>query len=165
MVATIDIKIDSSNSNDNVANDRAYKLCLWQAKGDRGLRTLASHQLEPFKLTLMQWLLLRTTVAAPRQRLTMTDAANLLNVTLPQITALAGGLTGPGYLIQRVNSRDRRSRQLVATAKGRRLADKAERQLEATLRPALAGLTSRDWQGYQRVISALADSGGDKGNY
>lgn len=111
-----------------------YQLCLMHVRADRAMRSLISRELEPYSLTLMEWLALGVVSNAPRDGFSMSQVAELLDVTLPQVTALISSLTKKRLIKQKILSTDRRGRQVVATPRGIRSLVKIEKDVRDIMR-------------------------------
>ncbi len=110
-----------------------YELFLTHSRGDRELRTVVNNQLEPIRITLMQWLLLGVVASGPKQGVSMSDIANTLGITLPQVTALMTELSKGRYVKLKTQKHDRRSRHALLTPKGDDLFHEAEKNIESAL--------------------------------
>lgn len=103
------------------AKSSVFNLCLLHTRADRALRTIINEQLEPFKLTLMEWLLLGAAGEAPKKGLSLSSIAQRLEVSQPQITALMDKVLAKKFVRQKVPSSDRRGRLVALTPKGTKL--------------------------------------------
>lgn len=140
-----------------------YQACLMHARADRTLRLLVAKQLEQFDLTMMEWLLLATVTAAPREGMTMSAVAGALDVTLPQITALANSLVKTKLVKQKVSSKDRRSRFLIATIGGKRLMSRVEEAINKSMRQWLQDIPHEKLVNYIETVEQLAKLPTDNG--
>lgn len=116
---------------DNTHQLNMYQICLVHSHADRNLRLAVSKRLKGSGLTMMQWLLLTAAKMGPKGGITMSEAANTLRVTLPQVTALTNELIKKKLISQKVSRIDRRSRKLIATKAGSDIIE----DLEETLGP------------------------------
>ncbi len=94
-----------------------YQACLLHSKAERVLKTLVSGVLEEWDITRMEWLLLAT-VNSPAKKPdghTMGEIADLLDIRLSQLTALASRLQASALLSQTVSPQDRRTKYLNIT--------------------------------------------------
>lgn len=132
-----------------------YQACLFHANADRNLRAVVSKHLEQFGVTRMEWLLLAA-ASGRRGGLHMSALADLLNVSLPQVTALANKLLRAGLVEQRVEPRDRRSRSLVATRRGKDLNKKIEISMRNAMREWLADIPRPQLEIYMNTVMQLA---------
>lgn len=139
-----------------------YQTCLMHARADRTLRLLVAKQLEQFDLTMMEWLLLATVTAAPREGLTMSAVAAALDVTLPQVTALANSLVKTKLVKQKISSQDRRSRFLIATIAGKRLMARVEDAINQSMRDWLKDIPREQLENYIETVELLAVLPADK---
>ena len=133
-----------------------YQACLLHASADRNLRGMVSKHLERFAITRMEWLLLSAVSEAGHTGIRMTSLAQLLNVSLPQITALTNGLLEAHRVEQRIDPKDRRSRSLYATKKGRQLIEQVEQSMRGAMREWLADIPRAQLEIYMRTIQQLA---------
>lgn len=134
-----------------------YKACLMHARADRALRLVVAKQLEEFDLTMMEWLLLATVCAVPREGMTMTEVASALDVTLPQVTALANSLVRTKLIRQKVSSQDRRSRRLTASISGKRLMSRVEETINRSMNKWLANISREQLENYMLTVEQLAN--------
>lgn len=140
-------KVDSVNM---------YEACLTHARADRALRLVVAKQLERFDLTMMEWLLMATVSGSPGKGMTMSAVAQALNVTLPQVTALANNLVRSKLIKQKINTRDKRSRYLTATPAGKRLIERVEVVIDDTLRTWLANIPKDQLRDYMNTLEMIA---------
>ncbi len=134
-----------------------YEACLMHARADRALRLVVSKQLEKFELTMMEWLLMATVCCSARNEITMSGVAQALNVTLPQVTALANNLVRSKLIKQKINTKDKRSRYLTATLSGKRLIERVEVTIDETLRNWLAAIPQDQLMNYMKTVEMIAD--------
>lgn len=109
-----------------------YEICLLHSRADRALRTVVATQLELFNLTMMQWLLLGVVGSGPKQGMSMTEIAEAMGVTLPQVTALMSDLAKMRLVKLKTQKTDRRSRRAQLTQKGVELFEKIEQKMAET---------------------------------
>lgn len=133
-----------------------YETCLLHARADRALRSLVGAKLEQYKLTMMEWLLLSVVCEGPPEGMSMSSVAQSLDVTLPQITALANKLLNLKMVRQKTQSRDRRSRHILATGKGRSLLEDVEDDLSSAMKDWLSELPRTDYESYMSTVKWLA---------
>ncbi len=130
-------------------------LCMTHTKADRWLRTQLSKALEESGLTMMEWLLLTSICKSKEAGLTVSEIAELLGVTLPQITALTQQLLKKGLIKQSVEPADRRSRRLCTSAEGQRLAAAAQQRVAAAIENASSAPILLK---YKQLLAALVES-------
>lgn len=141
----------------NTGHLTMYDISLLHSKMDRSLRVIVSTHLKNAKLTMMQWLLLETVCRGPKNGMTMTEVAGMLNVTLPQVTALMNELVRMKLLKQKVSSKDRRSRRLNCTLSGRRMMNKVNHAMKQALQEWHEGLKPEEVKTYLSVARRLAE--------
>lgn len=133
-----------------------YELCLMHARADRAMRVVVNDQLEPGRITMMEWLALGVVSNGPQQGLSMTRIANTLNVTLPQVTALINGLVKLRLIKQKVLDSDRRGRQVIITLKGKRILAKLEGNIAAAMRQWSKDIPKDQLYTYIQTVRELA---------
>ncbi len=138
-------------------NVNMYEACLMHARADRALRLVVSKELEQFDLTMMEWLLMATVCGSLRSGMTMSEVAQALNVTLPQVTALANNLVRSKLIKQKINLRDKRSRYLIATLAGKRLITRVEVAIDTKLRTWLGNIPKDQFKNYMITVEMIAE--------
>ncbi len=141
-----------------------YEACLAHSKADRVLRMVVGRELEPFGITMMQWLLLVTVSHAPNSGMRMTELSEQLDVTMPQITALMNDLVetyltivGKSLVKQKINANDRRSRRLNVTATGKRRLEEIDGKVEEALKNWLNPIPADNLHGYFATLKQMTD--------
>lgn len=132
-----------------------YQACLLHARADRSLRALVSKCLEKFSITRMEWLLLET-VALSGDGMSKGEVAAVLNVSLPQITALTSGLVKMSLLSQQKGVADKRARRITLTQPGRQLIAGVEQDLRGAMRDWLADIPRSQLITYMLTMQLLA---------
>lgn len=133
-----------------------YESCLLHARADRALRALVGLKLEQYKLTMMEWLLLGVVNSGPPEGMSMSSVAQTLDVTLPQVTALANKLLNQKLVKQKTQTKDRRSRFIRTTSKGAGILDEIEQTLTVTLKEWLSEIPRDQLEQYMLTIEWLA---------
>ncbi len=133
-----------------------YEACLMHSRADRAMRMMVSRQLERFDVTMMEWLLMGVVDSGPPEGLTMTSVALTLDVTLPQVTALAASLVKAKLLKQKVSRQDRRSRRLISTPACARLLEEIEETIRTTMKAWTADVPQENLAVYFETIKQLA---------
>jgi DNA-binding MarR family transcriptional regulator len=129
---------------------------LLHARADRTLRGVVSAHLEKYGVTRMEWLVLAAVCEGPPTGMCMGELARLLDVSLPQVTALVNKLVAQDLVQQQAAPQDRRARYVTRTAKGYRLIKKIETGMRGTLKEWLADIPMPQLEAYMRTIHALA---------
>jgi DNA-binding MarR family transcriptional regulator len=140
----------------DIGNMSICERFLLHARADRVVRAFVAKQLEPYQLTMMEWLLLGVVNSGPKDGVSMSAAAQTLDVTLPQITALANKLLGLKLIRQKTQSHDRRSRHILPTGKGKTALEDIEAAISNALEEWLAGFSKEQREQYLRNIQWLA---------
>lgn len=134
-----------------------YEVCLLHSKSDRLLRLVVSRELEPYNITMMQWLLLVTVSKGPNAGMRMTELSEQLDVTMPQITALMNDLVEQKLAKQKINSTDRRSRRLSITSAGKKRLEEIDGSVDDALNKWLLPVPENDLNGYFATLKKMAD--------
>ena len=135
-----------------------YEACLLHSKSDRQLRLVVSRELEPYGITMMQWLLLVTVSKGPNAGMRMTELSEELDVTMPQITALMNDLVSQKLAKQKINSTDRRSRRLSVTSAGKKLLEEIDGSVDNALRKWLKAVPDSDLRGYFATLGIMSEA-------
>lgn len=134
-----------------------YELCLLHARSDRALRGSIASKLESLNVTMMEWLLLGVIKRGNSKGMSMSDIAQSLHVTLPQVTALVNKLLPHKLIKQKSANIDRRSRLVSLTSKGELILEEADGLLEAATKEFFSGLPEADIEGYTNTLRVLSD--------
>lgn len=129
---------------------------LLHARADRVVRSFVADQLDPYKLTMMEWLLLGVVNGGPKEGVSMSSAAATLDVTLPQITALANKLLSLKLIRQKTQSHDRRSRHILPTGKGKTVLEDIEAAIGAAMEEWRSEVTPEEREEYIRHMQWFA---------
>jgi DNA-binding MarR family transcriptional regulator len=135
-----------------------YEICLLHAQSDRALRALIADRLNGMNVTMMEWLLLGVVANGKSSGLTMSEIADALHVTLPQVTALVNKLLPLKLIKQKSASTDRRSRVVTITSKGQLTLDDANKTLDKAMEEWFDGLSTEQRTSYSAVLKQLATS-------
>ena len=135
----------------------AYEIGLFHSQVHRTLRGIVSQHLEQFGVTMMEWLLLGTVKAGPKEGVTMTTVARTLHVTLPQVTALTTVLMQSKLIKQRVSKHDRRNKYLVCSGSAKKLLQDIDKVIDTALQEWMADVSAADKATHLQVMRMLAD--------
>lgn len=135
-----------------------YEACLLHARSERALKGLVSRQLRDWNLSRMEWLLLATAAEPSKHQdgHTMGQIAEVLDIRLSQLTALATRMNTEGYVSQIVSSTDRRTKYLKLTPRGYNLIDRIEASMRSAIRDWLDVVPREDLSVYLSVVAKLA---------
>ncbi len=137
---------------------KMYEICLLHARSDRAMRAIIAERLEGLNITMMEWLLLGVVTEGKGQGLTMSEIANTLQVTLPQVTALVNKLLPLKLIKQKSASNDRRSRLVTITSKGQLALDDANKALDAAMETWLDGVSKEQLQMYIATLEKFVSA-------
>ena len=135
---------------------RMHELCLMQVRADRAMRTMIVIKLEAHKLTMMEWLALGVVSAGSKQGLSMSEIAAMLDVTLPQVTALVADLLELKFVKQKILASDHRGRQVIITLKGKHVLSKLERVIAREVHDWIKQIPSGRLQAYVSTVEQLS---------
>lgn len=134
-----------------------YEACLLHSRADRTLRLIVAKQLDQYKITMMEWLLLGSVQKSQKEGVTMSSVAARLDVTLPQVTALTTGLTKNKLVKQKISRQDRRSRRLTVTPAGNKLLLMVEEEARKILQQWVADIPPEQLAAYLKTVEILAN--------
>lgn len=138
---------------DGPAPPLAFRIVNWIGILDQLTSTEANRQLKPLDLALPQFVLLNHFSHRPDQARTVTDIARALQQPQPGVTKTVQKLVDKGWLGERANGRDGRSKLLVLTASGKA----KHRAAIAALMPSLSRAFA-DWSACdQQTLFTLLD--------
>jgi DNA-binding MarR family transcriptional regulator len=95
-------------------------------------------------------------VVAPKEGFSMSQIAQALDVTLPQVTALVNSLTKSGLIKQKVLAVDRRGRQVMITPKGSRLLSRLEQRMAVIMQEWMRKVPSNQLRAYLLTVAQLS---------
>lgn len=144
-----------------VLNLQQHEKSLLVARSSRVIRSFLASEVEDghSSVTFMEWLVLGLAVDSGSKGLTMSEAAAMLDVTLPQVTAIANRLIEHKLVVQKVEAKDRRARRLRATSKGKKIIRAKEEQITEAIREWLykdTGLTFDDMNHFFYVLNQIS---------
>lgn len=134
-----------------------YELCLLHARSDRALRGSIATRLETLNITMMEWLLLGVIKRGNGKGMSMSDIAQSLHVTLPQVTALVNKLLPLRLIKQKSANVDRRSRLVSLTSKGELILEEADSLLEAETATLFGDVSPGDIEGYTNTLQNISN--------
>lgn len=132
------------------------EMYMMHIRADRVVRFMILKSLEPYGLTVMEWQTLCAIDMGPDAGLSMTQVANTLDITLPQVSALTTGLIKKRLVKQKTLRKDRRNRFLALTKKGEDYKNGADNNVEIATSKLLAVVQPGQLSEYQKTISQIA---------
>lgn len=133
----------------------SYDFCVVQAHFDKKIKSLSAEILSAHKLTHMEWLVMCVINSSPRAS-KMSDIANEIGVSLPQITALVTNLISKRLIKQKTIISDRRSKHLSLTLKGKRIMGKVETTLNKNLKSWLTEIPHDEFSQFYKNLKLLS---------
>lgn len=145
------MSVKAKSSADNILEDMIQIFPIFQKKLLRMDLGGVTGNLTRLHLAIMGML--------SRGSLSVTELANTLVMTKPQMTHLIDQLVGLGIVERRQDEKDRRVINLSLTRQGRVLLDDARRKVQENIRQALAGLTADDLTAMSGALETLKNIG------
>lgn len=133
-----------------------YEACLYHSRADRALRLVVGRCIEKYKVTMMEWLLLGVVGDGPTEGLNMSALAHLLDVTMPQVTALTSHLLQQKLVKQKAAKHDRRNRYVLITGKGKSLLEDIEEDIEEVMKQWLEPVPKKQLQSYMETVRLIS---------
>ncbi len=119
------------------------------------LRNVIGQQLVSYELTLNEWLLLGVVVKAPVGGITLSQIADSLNVSQPQVTAIMISVLKKRLVKQKVSSKDKRIRYVQLTVRGKRLVVELETAFSNLTTEWLADLPPEIFESFIQTLEYL----------
>src|SRR3990167_8292198 len=132
------------------------EMYMMQIRADMVVRFMILKSLEPYGLTIMEWQTLCAVDDGPDNGLSMSRVASMLDITLPQVSALVANLIDKKLVKQRTNRKDRRNRTLSLTKKGKNYKSGADSNVEVATSKLFAVVQPGQLSEYQKTINQLA---------
>lgn len=144
----------------NLSELTMYEACVLHSRAERVLKSIVSSHLEVWKLTRMEWLVLATlgTRDNRHQGLTMTEVAEVLDVTLPQLNALTSKLIAMNYMKQTQSGSDKRIKVLQVTKTGHNAITALEKDMRNAMKEWLKDVELHDINNYMHTLQILGFS-------
>ena len=134
-----------------------YEACLLHSRSERVLKNLVAKNLEQWKITRMEWLMLATVARDPKnsEGHTMGELAELLDIKLSQVTALVNSMSHQNLLAQEVAEHDRRTRFVAISPAGEELLSKIEADMREAMRTWLSAIPRPQLVTYMQTVAQL----------
>lgn len=145
----------SDPEKDGPAPPLAFRIVNWIGILDQLTSTEANRLLKPLGLGLPQFALLNHFSHRPDQLRTVTDIARALQQPQPGVTKTVQKLVDKGWLSERANGHDGRSKLLVLTASGKAKHRAAIAALMPVVSRAFADWSARDQQTLFTLLDRL----------
>lgn len=133
----------------------AFRIVNWIGILDQLTSTEANRLLKPLGLGLPQFVLLNHFSHRPDEARTVSDIARALQQQQPGVTKTLQKLVDQGWLSERANGRDGRSKLLVLTASGKARHRAAVAAVMPVLSRAFADWSARDQQTLFTLLDRL----------
>lgn len=141
---------------DDEIETKASKILLLHSRADRVLRSRVAAELEEYKITMMEWLLMGIISEGPEDGISMSSIAQELDVTLPQVTALITNLNQKKIVRLKTQRRDRRSRHAFLTSRGSAILASLNEDITKAMKNWPADLPKSQLSGYLETIKLMA---------
>ncbi len=134
-----------------------YKACLLHSRSERALKGLIARHLDEWGITRMEWLLLATAAEPSKHEEghTMSEIAEVLDIRLSQLTALATDMNKEGLLTQTISSKDRRTKYVKITTRGIKFLDTVELSMRAAMKEWLSDVPIENLAIYLQTVYDL----------
>lgn len=133
-----------------------HQVYFWHHKTDLVMRGVLSSELEGFRLSLAEWLLLGIVSEGPEDGVSLSEIAKHMGVSQPQVTGLMSNITNQKLVRQKVQRRDRRSRHVTLSTRGQHLLSQAEEVITEKMRETLRGIGEKQFAGYCKTVRGLS---------
>jgi DNA-binding MarR family transcriptional regulator len=134
-----------------------YETCLYHSRTDRALRAVVGRCLEKYHVTMMEWLLLGLVGSGPAEGWNMSALARLLEVTMPQVTALTSHLLEQKLVKQKAAKQDRRNRYVLITGRGKTLLENIEDDIKVAMRQWLVSIPEEQLRAYVDTVRQISE--------
>lgn len=134
-----------------------YQTVISQARAFRKVRKFMDLTLNPYNLTITEWLIIGSTIDAGPTGIRISDLAKTLGVEMPVVTNLVHKATNAQWLRRIEDPVDKRARRVVVTHAGLERAYGIEGDIKKATAPWLQGIEPEELKGFYRVIAVLAD--------
>lgn len=134
-----------------------YQMMIAQAKAYRKVRAFMDVTLNPYNLTITEWLIIGVAIDAGPTGIRISELAKSLGVEMPVITNLVQKATQAGWLRRIEDQEDKRARRVVMTHAGLDKACDIEGELKKATAPWLKDIEKDSVKGYYEVITVLSN--------
>ncbi|MBA3757958.1 MarR family transcriptional regulator [Candidatus Saccharibacteria bacterium] len=135
-----------------------YQAGMYQARSFRALKQLKNRILEPYGLTMMQWLVLGLIKDAGKTGVRTTTLAEQLDTTQAFITNTVNLLEVKKLVSRRTDAKDSRAHSIIFNKKHEKMVAKIEQELRHELRNTIyKKVTPEELKIYMKVIVKFAD--------
>lgn len=134
-----------------------YQACILQARAYRVLREFVAKQLDGYGLTMMEWVLLGVVHESGSRGVSPSALSERLDVSLPMVTRMVNAVAEDNYVKRRADKHDKRQQIIIATPKGRRLAQGIEWRVRGAMKEWLKDVDPEELKGYVHIMSQIAD--------
>ena len=128
---------------------------LAKIKAHRRTKEVIATALEPFNLTLTEWLLLAA-VQDAQSKILSSQLAQELQVSAPLVSRFVNQLDNKGYLKSEVSNDDKREKNIQLSPKGSAVLDDSEPAVREALRQWLAPVAHEHVEIYINVLLQIA---------
>lgn len=132
---------------------KAYSLALLHTKAHRAIRQSIAAALEPFEVTLLEWILLCSLDLENGIRLS--QVADLLGVEAPLISQLLVSLQAKGLVKLTQDGEDRRAKRLVLTVNGHKIVLESDAHLQKTTDTLFQNLSLSDLEAHEKALATV----------
>jgi len=131
-----------------------YASGLLFTRAHKVVRTRIYTILDRYNLTLSDWTILSITLRSP-DGVRLASVAKQMDVKAPLVTMLADELITKGLISRIPHHSDRRAKLLIATAQGKKLASKIEKELAAEITHLMDGISASEGAAFQKTLQTI----------
>jgi MarR family transcriptional regulator, transcriptional regulator for hemolysin len=130
---------------------------LLQGRAYRILNTHMDRALHPFGITIPEWKLLGQLY--DNGSMNLAEAAELLGVEAPLVTALVDQLEKKKLVTRKSNKKDRRIKLIALTLKSQKMMPEVEMAIRLVMRPLIEGVKPEEMRIYLHVLATIIKNG------
>jgi len=142
-----DIKNSGTTYNFGILQNKVYKI----------LKSSTDDLLKPHGITTVDWAMLGL-LYDHKGGIRLIEIAELLAVEAPFVTALADDLEKKGLVFRTTSQKDKRSKYLQLSDKGRKMVKDLESHLQKETKSLIRGISFRDLLAYRRVLNKIVEN-------
>ena len=132
----------------------SYQSGLLFTQAHQVVRAQVYDILEKYQLTPSLWAILGAAYNAP-EGIRLASVAKQMDVKAPLVTMLASELLEQGLINRIPHHTDKRAKLLIATAKGKKLAQQIELELNNEIRRLMHGVSAAEAKAFQKTLETI----------
>lgn len=132
----------------------SYQSGLLFTQAHQAVRTQVYLVLEKYELTPSLWAILGAAYNAP-EGIRLSSVARQMEVKAPLVTMLSNDLIKQGLINRIPHHTDKRAKLLVATPKGKKMAQSIEAELSDTIGRLMQGISAAEAKSFQKTLETI----------